>query len=762
MSPRLFWLCLITLCGSGLASDVPFVFGEDNSNLTDYSSDQLQEASSSSPDLVGVPPVISPSDSEVLEIPVTGGGSTPEGKLEKGVKDLKDELNKKVEPDYISIREDAVMLASKYPGDLGIDQINEIYIYMKYGNQTKNGWRYVRDPRGIDSWNYANASMKIGDRAKCVGLGDCDDFAILMAAFVESIGGATRIILANNNSKGGHAYTEVYLGRINDPNCQVEAIMEWLQQESDTGKIYGHVDTDTKEVWLNLDWGPDEKGNAHPGGPLFQGERHDVLRIRDQYKLIPVRMPETPDKPPRLISLAPDKNSPQKVGSVVTWTAKAMDPDNDRIFYRFFLNGYTVTKWINDNSWVWTTTEADTDDNKIEVYVRDGKHAGPNGFDSNKVASFTITEAEQKPTVLENQPPVIVSMVSDKSGPQDTETIVTWTAEASDPESDSLVYRFLLRGKTVSDWSSASSWSWATTSDEIGENQIEVQVRDGKHVGPNGFDSNKVASFTIVESKPAAPENLPPVINSLVPDKDSPQKIGALITWTVVAKDTENNPISYKFYLNGKAMTGWSTENTWPWSAEDADAGVNQIEVKIRDGFHADPNSFDDNMNVNYKITALPSTSTEEKWLPSKIISPTETNPVTTIPSAKIGSIYVEHNVWQGDNFGMIIHTKFYIDNFAYETGSVQAYFSFGNNAEILDTDGNYASPDGQVSSFESFTPIYRKTEYNDFKLFIPYSQLHLLLKMQNNLIVDVFIWDNSDYPHTKLAESSIHFIYTS
>ncbi|VVB65121.1 Photosystem I assembly protein Ycf3 [uncultured archaeon] len=416
-----FWLCLIALCGSGLASDVPFVFIEDSSDLASYSSDQLQKASSSSPDLVGVPPVISPSDSEILEIPVTGGGSTSEGKLEKEAGDLKEELNKKVEPDYTTIRETAAMLASKYPGDLRIDQICEIYYYLKYGDDTKSGWRYVRDTRGIDSWNYANASMKIGDRIKCVGLGDCDDFAILMAAFVESIGGATRIILANNNSIGGHAYTEVYLGQLNNSNCQIKDIMEWLQREFNAGKIYGHVDTDTKEVWLNLDWGPDERGNAHPGGPLFQGDKHYVLRIRERYKIIPLKMAEASDKPPKLISLTPDKNSPQEAGSIVTWTARAIDPENDQIFYQFFLNNDPISKWLKDNAWTWKTTDYDIGENQIDVWVRDGKHAGPNGFDSSKkFSSFTITETEPNPAVLENQPPVAVSMASDKPSPQDS------------------------------------------------------------------------------------------------------------------------------------------------------------------------------------------------------------------------------------------------------------------------------------------------------------------------------------------------------
>jgi tetratricopeptide (TPR) repeat protein len=398
MSLWIFWLCLAVLCSPGLASDIPFVFGENTNDFATYSSAQFEEFSSSLPELVGVPEVNSPSDNEVLEIfatGISGGESTPKGKMKpRVVKDLKDELNKKVEPDNPMISERADLLASKYPGDLRIEQICEIYYYLKYGDRAKAGWKYVRDTRGIDSWNYANQSLTIGDKTNCVGLGDCDDFAILMAAFAEAIGGATRIILANNNSIGGHAYTEVYVGRINDSNYQVVEIIKWLQEESNTSKIYGHLNTTTRDVWLNLDWGSDEKGNFHPGGPFFPGDRHDILLIREIYKSIPIRKPEAINRPPRYISLTPDKISPQEEGSVVIWTAQAADHDKDKILYRFLLNGYPATNWINENSWIWTTDEADIGYNLIEVQARDGKHSGPNGFDTNTTVNFSITERD--------------------------------------------------------------------------------------------------------------------------------------------------------------------------------------------------------------------------------------------------------------------------------------------------------------------------------------------------------------------------------
>ena len=447
---------ILLLMGSAMAMDVPFIFDENSSGVAGCTSDQLEKTSKASIDLAGVPPIYKPSDNEILEFPITGGNGVPAGKKEEKAKVITEMLNVRVEPDNPRVLKEARALALKSPGDLTIDQICSIYSYLKFGADSKKGWGYVHDVRGLNYFNYANESLSAGDLANRVGGGDCDDFAILMSALVESIGGTTRIILANNNSTGGHAYAEVYLGRLDVPDDQVIEIINWLQDNYDADGIYGHIDTKTKEAWLNLDWGPDESGNAYPGGPLFQGEEHYVLCIRDMFGKNPLRCPAIPNKLPRLINLTSDKTSHQEAGAIVTWTAKANDPEDDRILYRFFLNDDAMTKWINDNKWVWKTTDNDIGDNQIKVVVRDGKHAGMDSFDGNKVASFSIEEPKLKPPIRENQLPVLASMISDRSSPQDAEAIITWTAKASDTENDSLFYRFLLRGKTVSDWSSAS------------------------------------------------------------------------------------------------------------------------------------------------------------------------------------------------------------------------------------------------------------------------------------------------------------------
>ena len=369
-----------------------------------------------SSDLAGVPPITTAADNEILAFPVVGGGNNSEGTTEKKVADLKKLFDHRVEPDNSKVHEEAILLTAKHPGDYTIEQVSAIYSYLKSGDSSKSidGWSYVPDPRGVNNFFWANETLSLGEKTNCAGAGDCGDFAILMSALVESIGGTTRIILVQNNSTGNHAYAEVYLGRLNASNSQVDAIINWFKQQFDTDKIFVTINTSSKDVWLNLDWSAD-----HPGGPFYQGYKQIVLYIRENYPKFPLKSPEKTNKPPKLISLTSDKPSPQDTGTAITWTAEAKDPENDQIFYTFFLNDDPVTKWITDNKWVWTTTDSDVGENQIEVQVRDGKHAGPDRFDSNKIESFTIstkqavvpvnvTKGTPPSTTPLNQPPISI------------------------------------------------------------------------------------------------------------------------------------------------------------------------------------------------------------------------------------------------------------------------------------------------------------------------------------------------------------------
>lgn len=98
--------------------------------------------------------------------------------------------------------------------------------------------------------------------------------------------------------------------------------------------------------------------------------------------------------------------------------------------------------------------------------------------------------------------------------------------------------------------------------------------------------------------------NLPPTIINLTSEPDSPQAPGAIITWTVNASDPNNDPIYYKFFLNGKEMTHWISSNKWNWETSDWNSGNNSIRVLIRDKKHADENSSDDQRDERFVISS--------------------------------------------------------------------------------------------------------------------------------------------------------------
>jgi len=164
----------------------------------------------------------------------------------------------------------AISLASNNSGEFNIDQVCNVYSYI-YDN-----WKYVSDPRGIDY--YAKASETIQNNLA----GDCDDFAILMAATIESIGGKTRINFVVEENGIGHAFAEVHLK--GDPNIIRERIdyhyqnlFQMLFGISKVEQINYTLDKHNG-IWLNLDW-----KSKFPGGSYDSFLSRTIYYPREGY-----------------------------------------------------------------------------------------------------------------------------------------------------------------------------------------------------------------------------------------------------------------------------------------------------------------------------------------------------------------------------------------------------------------------------------------------------------------------------------------------
>lgn len=187
-----------------------------------------------------------------------------------------------------------------------------------------------------------------------------------------------------------------------------------------------------------------------------------------------------------------------------------------------------------------------------------------------------------------NQAPIINDLISDQSSPQEVNSKITWIAQAYDKNNDQIMYRFLLKGPStreiwqdVTGWQGDNSWTWITSSADIGRNQVKVQIRDENYSGPDNYDAEKLIGFIIT--------NPSLVVRNLMPSGNSLQYAGSDITWVVDAYDPGGRKVYYNFYILGPStnyqrisMTGWTTKNIWIWKTEPSDVGDYQVYVEIK------------------------------------------------------------------------------------------------------------------------------------------------------------------------------------
>jgi hypothetical protein len=239
------------------------------------------------------------------------------------------------------------------------------------------------------------------------------------------------------------------------------------------------------------------KDGRHPGP-----DGSNSYLVRDYTITLP-----RSNEPPISSDLVQSPAGPLTAGSSATWTARATDPDGDPIYYRFWLKGPStgnswkdVTGWTTNNRWTMQTTSSDVGTNQVNVWIRDGKHAGNDGWDSYQVRDVTVIGSAP----ATNQPPAALNLAPDKVGPGKAGTRITWTVDARDPEGDRIYYRYWLKGpstgnswKDMTGWTANSRWTWKTTSSDVGANQVNVWIGDGKHAGYDGWDSYQVRDYAI-------------------------------------------------------------------------------------------------------------------------------------------------------------------------------------------------------------------------------------------------------------------------
>ncbi len=171
-----------------------------------------------------------------------------------------------IDSDNPITRDFAVDLAKKYPGSFNFDQAVSIYKHIR------SNWKYVDDPYDKEHFTPASRSIQLGLA------GDCDDFAIVMAATLRAIGANTRIVLAYGETDG-HAYAEVNVG--DDPN-QFLSVLQRRYSFFFIPLVYSLNYTPSDQGnWVNLDW-----FSNHPGGKSYEGKNGAIVYPNGSYQLV--------------------------------------------------------------------------------------------------------------------------------------------------------------------------------------------------------------------------------------------------------------------------------------------------------------------------------------------------------------------------------------------------------------------------------------------------------------------------------------------
>jgi WD40 repeat protein len=130
--------------------------------------------------------------------------------------------------------------------------------------------------------------------------------AILLSSFCEKLGLDARIIAEygglhefkniSSNPVPEQLHAEVYLGKLNSYEKDIEAAMGPIRSRYNVSEVYCHVNLSTNEVWLNLD-----VASGYPGGPFEASPKQMQVYIsrglNDSGKSIQLNFEYSPENP---------------------------------------------------------------------------------------------------------------------------------------------------------------------------------------------------------------------------------------------------------------------------------------------------------------------------------------------------------------------------------------------------------------------------------------------------------------------------------
>ena len=112
--------------------------------------------------------------------------------------------------------------------------------------------------------------------------------------------------------------------------------------------------------------------------------------------------------------------------------------------------------------------------------------------------------------------------------------------------------------------------------------------------------------------------------------------------------------------------------------------------------------------------------------------------------TVEFGRMWVDYDVTQGNEFGMLIHVTFSVKQMQGISGQLAYGFEMEDGERIYTSNSSYASTNGQLTVYKDISPSYDDSFYEDLQVFMPYREI-TVAEGSNNMRIHVDVIYGND-----------------
>ncbi|ELS32847.1 MULTISPECIES: putative Ig domain-containing protein [Pseudanabaena] len=268
-----------------------------------------------------------------------------------------------------------------------------------------------------------------------------------------------------------------------------------------------------------------------------------------------------------------------KAGQLLTYKAKAIDPDADSVTYSLVLAPKGMTVDNETGTVIWNPTKTQIADYYAQLEA-DRQRVGPSRAAAiAKTPVFNVLLRAQDGKGGQALQYIKVELLADNQAPVFTSIFPSTTPQANkafqyqvnalDPNNDTVTFSLVTAPSGATINASTGLLTWQPTSNQVGDNNFTIKVTDGK-----GGESLQTGKLSVINAVP----NRAPTISS---NPRNSARYGNSYSYEILATDADGDALTYSLVTAPAGMT--IKDNILSWLPSSSQFGDNNVSVKVTD-----------------------------------------------------------------------------------------------------------------------------------------------------------------------------------